>query len=337
MKSRVVALTLTKIDEKTALLDESKIKLSVIIPVYNSETSIIECVKSIQNSQIDSMEIILIDDGSTDNSYEKCIELSNSNPNIACFSKINGGSASARNYGLERARGEYINFIDSDDYVDSEEYKNTFLYVYELNVDIGCFGMNSEENGKITALLKAGESIWHLFINNPIYMHSVCNKFFRKSILNEVYFVEDLVVCEDMLFCGQAFLKAKKTTFVDKYIYNYRKKENSVTHVTSSEKKSQDDINAANKLFYYSQRSSYDHKEIEQLIAFRYQIAGLRYLTEPEIFSIEKYHSCVLDKNAYRNFKILRHRVLCWCANHRINIVPKIFIHLKKVMLSRKS
>ena len=89
--------------------------LSVIVPVYNSSEYLKECIESIINSNIEGMEIILVDDGSKDDSYEICRQLAQVDDRIIVYQKENGGSASARNYGLMRATGSYIAFFDSDD------------------------------------------------------------------------------------------------------------------------------------------------------------------------------------------------------------------------------
>ena len=304
-------------------------KLSVIIPIYNSEQYIEECVNTISGIRMDELEIILVNDGSTDNSYDRCAKLMQQDYRIKLYDKENGGSASARNYGIEKALGEYITFIDSDDYIDSDAYFVAFQKTYENQADIGCFGMVSDENGAIRVPEEYAGSIWELFIRKQIYMHSVCNKFFKRSVINAIRFDEDLVVCEDMLFCCRAFQAAKSVLFFDSCIYKYRKKADSVTHATISEKKSRDDVEAADRLLKYCDGK--DQKDVERLAAFRHQIAALRFLTEPDVFSIKKYRMYVMDKRAYKELEDRKHRILCWCANHSIDIIPLIFITLKKI------
>ena len=96
----------------------SEPKISVIVPVYNIEKNITRCVKSILSQSFTDFEILLINDGSTDHSKEICEELQTTDPRITLYNKINGGLSDARNYGIERAKGEYISFVDGDDYIE---------------------------------------------------------------------------------------------------------------------------------------------------------------------------------------------------------------------------
>ena len=104
-----------------------KIKVSVIIPVYNTEDYLRECIESLVNQTLREIEILIVNDGSTDSSLEIMKEFKNKYPNIIkIFDKVNGGQASARNYALPFAQGEYLGFVDSDDWVDSTMYEEMY-------------------------------------------------------------------------------------------------------------------------------------------------------------------------------------------------------------------
>lgn len=100
--------------------------LSVIIPVYNAGDKINRCVESILNQPFKDLELILVDDGSTDDSLLRCNQFANQHENIRCFHKSNGGPSSARNLGLEKVNGEWVSFIDSDDSI-GEDWYSQFL------------------------------------------------------------------------------------------------------------------------------------------------------------------------------------------------------------------
>lgn len=121
-----------------------KIKISVIVPVYNTEEFLADCLNSILNQTLDKIEIICVDDGSTDNSLEVLNSFAGNFNNIHVFTKENGGSGSARNLGLKHAKGEYIAFLDSDDYMIDE---NALSYLYnnavKFNVDMVCANLQS--------------------------------------------------------------------------------------------------------------------------------------------------------------------------------------------------
>lgn len=305
--------------------------LSVIVPVYNAEKYVASCITSIMQLRIDNLEIILVDDGSSDRSYEICQELSKADTRIQLIKKSNEGSASARNTGISLARGKYISFIDSDDTIDSILYAKIFDEIVEKDLDVGCFGIMMGD--KPMLIEEKQSSIWEKFIKSPVYMHSLCNKFFKKDLIRDIWLDEDLTVCEDMLFCAKAFIRANSVEFYDDIAYNYRIVEQSVTHATNNIKKSRDDIEAAERL-----RACYDEKENEaftRFIDYRHQIAALRYLTEIDVFSINEYTKCVSNKDAYKDLSEPRHRLLCLCANKKINIVPFLYILLKKQKVRR--
>ena len=302
--------------------------LSVIIPVYNAETYIVECVESIIKSGIKNLEIILVDDGSKDNSMALCEQLSIDHEQLILYSKENGGSASARNYGLQRAKGDYIAFVDSDDTVVPEEYYQAFNETVKNDYDIGCF--NLILNNKSVSC-KELSNIWEEFISYPVYMHSPCNKFIKNELVKNILFDEDLVVCEDMLFCVKTFLKASSIGYINRNAYLYRIVLESVTHSTSNIKKIRDDIEAANRLKHLVDYSTGD-VSLHRFIAYRYQIAALRHLTDTDVFSLSDYRSCVLEKNAYKDLHKFRHRMLCWSANNRLDFIPIIYIKLRRLI-----
>ena len=111
-------------------------KVSVIVPVYNVETFLPYCVESLVNQNFEDYEILLIDDGSTDNSGEICDRFSKKYPVVKVFHKENGGLSDARNYGMLHAKGEYFVFVDSDDLVGRDYLKVLHNLVEEYNVDI---------------------------------------------------------------------------------------------------------------------------------------------------------------------------------------------------------
>ena len=124
-----------------------KIKVSVIIPVYNTEDYLKECIESLVNQTLREIEILIVNDGSTDSSLEIMKEFKNKYPNIIkIFDKVNGGQASARNYALPFAQGEYLGFVDSDDWVDSTMYEEMYEKA-ELHNEDGAwqmiFGVNT--------------------------------------------------------------------------------------------------------------------------------------------------------------------------------------------------
>ena len=112
--------------------------ISVIVPVYNVEKYLVQCINSILNQTIKNLEIILVDDGSLDNSGKICDEFSKKDDRIVAIHKENNGLSSARNAGLEIANGNYIGFVDSDDWLDEHMYEILLKLIKENNSDISC-------------------------------------------------------------------------------------------------------------------------------------------------------------------------------------------------------
>lgn len=144
--------------------------VSLVIPVYNVEKYFAKCMETVLSQTYPNFEVILVDDGSTDSCGQMCDAYAEQNPRVRVFHKLNGGLSDARNFGVERAKGDLISFIDSDDYV-AENYVE---YLYNLmesnNADISCGNRYIVEDGKVRAALKYAEGV----LNTEEGMISVC-------------------------------------------------------------------------------------------------------------------------------------------------------------------
>lgn len=125
--------------------------ISVILPVYNVEKYLKQCVESIQAQTYSNLEIILVDDGSTDNSGKICDELANKDARIRVIHKVNGGTAVARNAGVDAANGEYVGFVDSDDYIYPDMYRRLYESIKKYDTRLAiCNGVNFYEEDHLT-------------------------------------------------------------------------------------------------------------------------------------------------------------------------------------------
>lgn len=210
-------------------------KLSVIVPVYNVEKYLKECINSIINQTLKDIEIICVNDGSTDNSLKILEELSQLDNRIKIINKENGGLASARNAGMKVASGEYYTFIDSDDFIDTNAYETVINKKSEA--DIICFGIQvfGNENStqkkdddtyykiKYNGLQKLTDDI---IFNTDV---SACNKVFKSDIINKnnITFPDGLNN-EDAEFYCKYMSCATTAYFIDKYFYHYRRTNNSI-------------------------------------------------------------------------------------------------------------
>lgn len=181
--------------------DDSSVRISVIVPVYNAIDYIDNCIKSILNQEEKNFEILLIDDGSTDGSGEKCDNWSTKDARIRVFHKKNGGVSSARNTGLDNARGEWVAFIDADDEV-SPQYLSIPEELLGCDVILKSFIERTNDVDLEFRVSKAEYlgtySIVRWFIrqrNNALW-----DKIIRRDIIGDIRFDSTILIGEDLLF-----------------------------------------------------------------------------------------------------------------------------------------
>lgn len=166
--------------------------ISIIVPIYNIEKYIERCVRSLINQTYQNIEIILVDDGSTDNSGNIADKLANQDTRIKCIHQKNGGLSAARNTGLNVAKGNYYSFIDGDDYIKSETIEKLYLNAVKYHAEIAvCNMIRFYEDNSTEAFYKPCNHVEVLdqddrfkTLNQP----SVCNKLFKKGLFNDVKF-----------------------------------------------------------------------------------------------------------------------------------------------------
>lgn len=208
--------------------------VSIIVPVYNTEKWLIECVKSLLDQTYQNIEILLIDDGSK----EECATLcdSFSDVRVRVFHQKNAGVSSARNKGLDKAKGEYICFVDSDDMVD----KNYCLYMLEALMQENkkvCACRYSSFMEKPSEDIEKGEIIvvknsdkWsNVLHNNSSIEGYLWNKLFARDVIGDIRFSTKYSMCEDQLFCFQVLDKTDDVVYIDSPLYHYRDNAEGVT------------------------------------------------------------------------------------------------------------
>lgn len=209
--------------------------VSIIVPVYNTEEYLGRCVESILKQSYRDIELILVDDGSTDNSLEICRKYETQDSRIIVYHKENGGQGSARNLGLDVCKGDYICFVDSDDYIDNNMIELLINNLDKYNADISCAILYSKEDRsdyKYNDTIYAKENVdaMNLFVKNiGGFNHSPCAKLFRRDVLKNVRFIE-LSGFEDAGTIFKAFMNAKRVVSQDVSLYLYFQRENSTMH-----------------------------------------------------------------------------------------------------------
>lgn len=220
--------------------------LSIIIPIYNAEHTIARCINSICFPAEENIEIILIDDGSTDKSFNLCQTLAQTNKNIKLIHKVNGGVSSARNSGIEAASGEWITFIDSDDLIINS--LDVFREVKGIAQDLAIYQYHRlESNGilnseacptthcrnKQECKQFISQNLTHLLFRSP------WGKFFKRNIIGDLRFDTTLRIGEDTDFVFRYLAKCSSIIVMDKYYYIWTTNDTNIEdkyslHVTES-------------------------------------------------------------------------------------------------------
>jgi glycosyltransferase involved in cell wall biosynthesis len=214
--------------------------ISVIVPVYNVEQYLEECVKSIQNQTYKNLEIILVDDGTKDNSGKMCDEFAKTDSRIKVIHKANGGLSDARNFGIDASNGKYIQFIDSDDYIDLDMLELLYNNLKKHNADISMCSnyVLTENNCRLKGtggfeVYTREEALKEILLDKKVRFYA-WNKMFARKLFDEIRFPKGRVF-EDILTIPRLFEKAEKVVLDDVPKYYYRQRNDSILHVQTKE------------------------------------------------------------------------------------------------------
>lgn len=292
--------------EKTGLV-------SVIVPVYNTEKYLVECLDSIIHQTYKNLEIILVDDGSTDDSGRICDEYSHKDCRIKVIHKENGGQASARNVAIKSAQGEYILYVDSDDYIDDTHIQNLMSTVIDYNADfVQCemvkFWNNSAKtkNGK-NSQMTCQKQIYTVtealseFGYQRRFMPSPWCKLIKKDLISGIEFPVGMGY-EDMAVVYKIIARAHLLVYISERSYHYRQHKSSTMHTEFSDRKV-DRIRIAEQFLDYIKDN---YPEIIVSAYTRYSLAQLQLLME---LPFGREYKDIRDK-AFNNLRISRNKML---------------------------
>lgn len=209
--------------------------ISIIVPVYNVEDYLERCVKSIQSQSYGDWELLLIDDGSTDKSGEICDYYARIDSRIKSFHKKNGGQSSARNFGLDYARGSHVTFCDSDDWLANNFLETCMKELEKYNADIVTANYYAFYNEKKIIPIFASNGDVQVFNNekalkklleNDGTSSSVCGRIYKKEIFNHIRFQNGMLF-EDAAISYKLFINSHKTVFIPRPLMFYFQREGS--------------------------------------------------------------------------------------------------------------
>ena len=217
-------------------MEENNQKVSIIVPIYNKEKYLDRCMNSLVNQTYKDLEIILVDDGSSDRSLEICNDYAEKDSRIRVFAKENGGVSSARNLGMEQSTGAYLAFVDPDDYMeleciqllkksmDAEQADIVYCHPRDIEEGTGKSRTVSEETGKRYPI-QATEYNWAAPWADTVSWGAI----YRREITEGIAFDTDLKIGEDTLFLGKCIHNSEKIVRLDRALYNYCLNSDSVT------------------------------------------------------------------------------------------------------------
>lgn len=234
--------------------------VSIVVPVYNVEKYLKRCVYSLVNQTYPLVEIVLVDDGSIDNSGIICDELAVKYTNLKVFHKKNGGLSSARNYGIDRCKGEFIAFVDSDDWIERNFTETLVTYMLVYDADVVCCNINIVNNSHVLRSWQSVSDKIEVFDNlnlmrvlaNDYISTSSCNKMFKRRLINDERYTEGILY-EDVEFMHRCLSHANSGVFLHTPLYNYFVNDEGITRTKFSHK-SFDFVEASEqRLDFYNQ------------------------------------------------------------------------------------
>lgn len=319
----------------------NEIKVSIIVPIYNTEKFLRKCIESIVNQTLQEIEIILINDGSTDNSHNICLEYAEKYcEKIRYINNKNIGCSATRNLGINLAKGEYITFVDSDDYVEKEIYDLMYKKGIEEKADIIISGFKyifSDREHMFVPKFKGNLYDYLDVRNKPSY---VWNKLYKKDLVinNNIYFPIKTHYCEDLVFSFETLCLAKKVSIVEKSLYNY------ILHGGNSiynlDKKLDTKISFSTVYCYLKKQNLFENKNIVKYFYQNFHYSGVKNifisLANPEkISKNEAFEYANKYEKMFKEieFRIFKTRILVLYYKFLIFFIRKFSLYsiLKKI------
>lgn len=308
-------------------------KISIIVPVYNVEKELPRCIESLLRQTYKDIEIILVDDGSTDESPCICENYAKKYLNIKVIHKENGGLSSARNCGINNSNGKYLLFVDSDDYINDETCERFLKAIEKEDVDVVVGEARETRNDKIVLYkhdafqddkVYNGNEYINIAIKNNEFYAPACLNFYKKEFLvnNDLFFKEG-ILHEDMQYLPRVFLNAKKVKTISYIFYEYIIRENSITTNKNYKKNIEDIFEIYSE--WYDMFKNIEDKETKKMlncVLSKYFIASCR------MFSI---YQDIYPKNIDKKF------LICNTLNFKELLKTMFFLCSRKLYIGVKN
>lgn len=275
-------------------MEDIMIKISIIIPIFNTEKYLEKCLKSIINQSMSDIEIICINDGSTDNSLEILEDFAQKDNRIKIINQKNKKQGAARNRGVEIASGEYIGYVDSDDWVDTDYFEKLYFAAKKYDLDIALATNIRVGNGKLKKRLNIEKETIATELQDKFdlcnHFNNECptNKIYRKSFLlkNQITWPEG-VYCEDKIYTLKAIYNANGIISVPEVNYYYFRRPDST--VKSNKQAKIDKKHAKREVLNFLKTKKVQIRDKEfWAIKEEFKILGLTFLTVKESLNCER-------------------------------------------------
>jgi glycosyltransferase involved in cell wall biosynthesis len=302
-------------------------KVTIIIPIYNADKYLSRCLDSIVNQTVKDFEVLLIDDGSNDRSGIICDQYEKGHNYFKVIHKQNGGSGSARNIGIQIAKGEYITFVDADDHIHEKFCEQLITAIEQNNADIVQCGFSiiykdhrKSENVSKEQMIYSNVDFLYKFCNKKDYLSIVVlwNKIYKKSLFDGLAFPIGKGVDDDYLIC-QIVYRATKIVQIPKCLYYYYMSDNSQMRSSPSLKRL-DSIDAIHSQLNFF--NSINEVKLYKLLLYRYYAAIIDgYYYTKKYFPHEKQVISEL------NYKRLQYRQVFWIKE--VSLLNKVILVIR--------
>lgn len=344
-----------------------QIKVSIIVPVYNVAQYLKRSMESLVNQTLKDIEIIIVNDGSTDNSLKICKEYAAQDDRIMLVDQKNMGVSEARNVGMQKATGEYIGFIDPDDWVELNMFEEMYYAAKNNNADaticeylieagdkkeIKPFNMEAktlQKNEILNLLVKNMIGAKHLFNQEGVIMGSVCRVLFKRSNLEKwsLKFNKNLALMEDLIFCVEYFIKANQIRIINKPFYHYVK--NFQSAVTSYRKDKEKELKEVYEILMKILKDIGIENVVRNRMNIRYMRIYLLSITNEshvgnkkklvkKIKAIHHYCRCINENNTLYKIDIsdyhIKHKVLLFLIKNKLSLI--IYTYYRLINIRKK-
>ncbi len=320
------------------------VKVSLIIPVYNVEDYLRKCFDSVAAQTYKNLEVIIVNDGSTDNSLEIINEYTAKFDNMTCYTIENRGLGGARNFGMEKATGEYLFFLDSDDYIENTCIEKLLTAAINSGSDISvCNNYDVSENGDILLTYKNQykNSVTSLAEEPELLFNRVCawGKLYKRELFCDLQFVSRLWY-EDMRLTPKLLLKAEKICYVDDCLLYYLQRQGSIMN-NSNLKRNLEIIDVFNDVIkYFEDKGKYAQfkNELEFLIIEHIAVAAVTRVAQGDssdktdvLREFDNYLNGFKDlyNNPYLKTQEKNRKIILWLNRHKLYWITKLIMKLK--------